>query len=119
MGRRTSIYLSDELDEAWRASGVKLAELVRRGLAVDPPLSEGTLRLVLAEMLPPAAYATPVGTGIVALVDAPPADMPGTTHVLTAVEAYDEPAAEPCAGGRHPSAAVIDGYCHECRTELD
>lgn len=33
MGLRTSVYLTDELEAAWKASGVPLGELVRRGLA--------------------------------------------------------------------------------------
>jgi hypothetical protein len=37
MGLRTSVYLTDDLEAAWRASGVGLGELVRRGLgAADP-----------------------------------------------------------------------------------
>lgn len=32
MGKRTSVYLSDGLYEAWRASGVPLSELVRQAL---------------------------------------------------------------------------------------
>ena len=37
MGRRTSLYLSDDLEAAVRASGLPLAELVRRGLAGPGP----------------------------------------------------------------------------------
>ena len=37
MGQRTSVYLSDELKAAVKASGVPLAELVRRGLGVAAP----------------------------------------------------------------------------------
>ena len=37
MGLRTSVYLADDLEVAWKASGVGLGELVRRGLgAADP-----------------------------------------------------------------------------------
>ena len=35
MGRRTSVYLDDDLHAAFEASGVPLAELIRRGLASD------------------------------------------------------------------------------------
>jgi hypothetical protein len=38
MGKRTSVYLTDELAAAVKASGVPLAELVRRGLAATPML---------------------------------------------------------------------------------
>lgn len=40
MGKRTSVYLSDELHEAWQASGVPLADLVRRGLERSAPHAE-------------------------------------------------------------------------------
>ena len=51
MGRRTSVYLSDELDAMWKASGVPLGEIVRRGLAAGGPVDEATLRQVLDEKL--------------------------------------------------------------------
>jgi len=38
MGKKTSIYLSDELAEAVKASGVRPAELIRRGLDVREPM---------------------------------------------------------------------------------
>ena len=37
MGLRTSVYLTDELEAAWKASGVPLGELVRRGLGERAP----------------------------------------------------------------------------------
>ena len=37
MGLRTSIYLDDATTAAWRASGVPLGELVRRGLRERAP----------------------------------------------------------------------------------
>jgi hypothetical protein len=39
MGQRTSVYLEDDLHTAAKASGIPLAELVRRGLAANtaPP----------------------------------------------------------------------------------
>jgi hypothetical protein len=36
MGKRTSVYLSDELADAVKASGIPPAELIRRGLDVSP-----------------------------------------------------------------------------------
>lgn len=78
------MYLSDELAEAWRASGVRLAELVRRGLDAGPPVSEATLRRVLGEMLPTAGYATTVGTGTAEVPQPPP--VPGTALSGTATE---------------------------------
>jgi hypothetical protein len=51
MGTRTSIYLNDELHEAWKASGVPLAELVRRGekLARWRERAEAAIRRLEAE----------------------------------------------------------------------
>ncbi len=53
-GKKTSIWLSDELEASWRASGVPLAELIRRGLGMPEPgrpVDEATLRRVLREEL--------------------------------------------------------------------
>jgi hypothetical protein len=44
MGKRTSVYLSDDLDAAVKASGVALGELVRRGLSAWTP-EEAAARL--------------------------------------------------------------------------
>lgn len=48
MGKRTSIYLSDELAEAVRASGVPIAELVRRGLEASRPEGREEMRRAVA-----------------------------------------------------------------------
>jgi hypothetical protein len=37
MGKRTSVYLSDELSDAVKASGIPPAELIRRGLGISEP----------------------------------------------------------------------------------
>ena len=66
MGLRTSVYLSDELAAMWRASGVPLAELIRRGLSAGGPVDEVTLRRVLREELaglPSAACRAQSGYG--------------------------------------------------------
>lgn len=47
MGKRTSVYLSDDLDAAVKASGESLAELVRRGLSAWTP-EEAAARLAAA-----------------------------------------------------------------------
>jgi hypothetical protein len=44
MGRKTSIYLSDELDAAVRESGLPLPELVRRGLKGSAPADHEAVR---------------------------------------------------------------------------
>ena len=59
MGLRTSVYLSDELAAMWRASGVPLAEVIRRGLSAGGPVDEVTLRHVLREELAGLTVAAP------------------------------------------------------------
>jgi hypothetical protein len=52
MGRKTSVYLSDELDERVKASGVTPAELIRRGLdAGEPEPLEAMLARVVRSVL--------------------------------------------------------------------
>lgn len=54
MGKKTSVWLSDELLSGWHASRLPLAELVRRGLemgAPNGPLDESTLRRVVREII--------------------------------------------------------------------
>jgi hypothetical protein len=47
---KTSVWLSDELTERWKASGLTLSELIRRGLDVGEPESlEQILNRVLDE----------------------------------------------------------------------
>jgi len=41
VGKRTSVYLSDSLAAAVEASGLPLAELIRRGLEGGAPSSGG------------------------------------------------------------------------------
>ncbi len=41
MGKKTSVYLADDLSEAVEASGLSLADLIRIGLASKPRLIEG------------------------------------------------------------------------------
>lgn len=43
MGHRVSIYLTDEAWDAWKAEGVPLGELVRRGISAAEPELEATL----------------------------------------------------------------------------
>ena len=54
MGKKTSVWLSDDLLAGWHASGLHLGELVRRGLEMDAPgapLDEATLRRVVREII--------------------------------------------------------------------
>jgi hypothetical protein len=54
-GRRTSVYLSEDLAAAVDASGVPLAEIVRRGLA--DPLPGPAARMLLRPSPPPRVSA--------------------------------------------------------------
>lgn len=52
MGRKTSVYLSDEIARRLEASPLPLAEVIRRGLDADdpePPDLEVTLRRVIRQ----------------------------------------------------------------------
>jgi len=87
MGRKTSVYLSDEISGRVKASGLPIAELVRRGLdAGEPPELEATLRRVIRQEL-----ASPGHAGL----PAQPADD------------------EECP---HPKARINKGLCGNCGT---
>ena len=51
MGLRTSVYLSDELRAMWKASGLPLGEVIRRGLQAGGPVDEVTCRRIVREEL--------------------------------------------------------------------
>jgi glutamyl-tRNA reductase len=48
VGRKTSVYLADELDAAVKASGVPLGEIVRRGLNERAPEEAAALAAATA-----------------------------------------------------------------------
>ena len=51
-GRKTSVYLSEELSAQVEASGMPLAEILRRGLTADEPESlEDMIRRVVRDEL--------------------------------------------------------------------
>lgn len=55
-GRKTSVYLSEELSAQVEASGMPLAEILRRGLAADEPEPlEDMIRRVVRDELRSAA----------------------------------------------------------------
>lgn len=61
MGKRTSVYLSDDLEAAVKTSGVPLAELIRRGLSV-PPVPP--VQVVADDRMPPGLVALQSGTQV-------------------------------------------------------
>ena len=108
-GQKTSIYLSADLAAAVKASGVPLAELIRRGLGVSGPVDADTLRLVLTDVLG-SDIETRVRTavreelaGMAAPVAAysPEPEVDSTRHAC-----------------RHAAAGVLEGLCTNCGTYL-
>jgi hypothetical protein len=57
VGKRTSVYLSDDLAAAVRASGVPLGELIRRGLEADIGRAIAQTAAAAQEPVPAAAVA--------------------------------------------------------------
>jgi hypothetical protein len=60
MGLRTSVYLSDELAAMWKASGLRLGEVIRRGLEASGPVDEVTLEATLRRVIRDELAALPV-----------------------------------------------------------
>lgn len=63
VGKKTSVWLDDDLWRGWKASRLPLAELVRRGLEMDAPsrpLDEPALRRVVREIIRDELAALPV-----------------------------------------------------------
>jgi hypothetical protein len=66
MGKKTSVWLSDDLVAGWRASRLPLAELVRRGLelgAPGRPVDEVTHEAILRRVLREELAGLPVADG--------------------------------------------------------
>jgi hypothetical protein len=73
MARRASIYLNDELDAAVSASGVAIAELVRRGLGADGKPPVHGIRITADDRVPPGAALLVSGDSVQPLCIAPAA----------------------------------------------
>jgi hypothetical protein len=53
---KTSVWLSDDIAERWKQTGLPLAELVKRGLdAGEPEALDGKIRRIIREELQRAA----------------------------------------------------------------
>jgi hypothetical protein len=92
VGKRTSVYLSDGLAAAVEASGVPLAELIRRGLAARTP---GETRERAA---PPHAIPTVTVTPM-----QPPLG-----------QAPERGSMAPRPRCPHPGTRMIGGWCRQC-----
>jgi hypothetical protein len=106
MGRRTSVYLDDALEAAVRASGVPVAELVRRGLDMAPGTVVAGVRVVADERVPAGTAALVNGTGRVAVAGIGAPD--GMAEVPAAVR--------PGRCPPHPPGRVHKGLCGACGT---
>ena len=137
MGKRTSVYLSDGLYDAWRASGVPLSELVRQ--ALDAGRDDLALRIGRAALgaighattggtateVPSPAYATSGGTGTTHGGTAGPGEVKAAA---TKKAAASSPVAADLAGipltvasalpkprrCTHPGKRSVGGWCKEC-----
>ncbi len=96
VGKRTSVYLTEDLDAAVRASGVPLAELIRRGLG-NHPETPGEI----GARVTTARKARELGQASARERRTSPAPAP--------------PAAEPC---RHPMSRRIKGTCAACGKQV-
>lgn len=106
---KTSVYLNRDLTAAWKASGLPLAELVRRGLGA--PDLEAVIRGIGAALeqlgtLP--ATAVTDGTGSTGQ-PLPVAAIDSTAYELGS-------ASDDCM---HPAAGIEDGVCRACGTDMD
>jgi hypothetical protein len=76
-GRRTSVYLSEPVADALKASGRQLAEVITTGLGITPEPLEDILRRVIREEL----AALPLGAAL-----APqPADCPHAYPIVKTI----------------------------------
>ena len=110
MGKRTSIYLTDDLAGAVKASGLTLSQHLRR--SVELGTDEDRLRRIVREELAAQLGRTAVRT---------PEREPERATVHTPVQArsdddrpakrMQEPAASACT---HPKARVHKGLCGAC-----
>lgn len=103
MGRRTSVYLSDDLVEAVEASGVPLADLIRKGLGLAPCETVAGIQVLTDERVPEgvAVLSSPSG-GSAKAMRVRPARTSG-------------PQERRCT---HPGKRVIGGWCPECEAEI-
>ena len=106
MGKRTSLYLSDELEAAVKASGLPLAELIRRGLHAPPAAPEAIPAECFEDV---AALAQKEFIRAVAAENAPPP-----------APAWSPKSRPPIAGQcpPHPKGRIHKGLCGACGTHV-
>jgi pyruvate dehydrogenase E2 component (dihydrolipoyllysine-residue acetyltransferase) len=108
MGQRTSVYLDDDLHAAVKASGVPLAELIRRGLGTTAPAQAQPP----APAAPAGPLALPPGEPCPAS-PAPDPDAGSASHpaLASAASPCAPPAAQPSrdasASTRYPRAPRV------------
>lgn len=112
MGRKTSVWLPDDLAERVRESGVPLAELIRRGLEAGQPAAvfevvRSAVRAELGEWLKPPL---PSPRGASSADEVPPG---GESPVLR--RARDVEAPPRCS---HAGVRVTGGWCAQCQSDV-
>ena len=107
------MYLSDSLAAQWRASGLPLSELIRRGL--ERGSDEDTLRRVLREELGQSRPAAIAASTPEPEQDSTPEHTPHLEHEPSPEPARKQPrpAASACP---HPRTRVLKGLCNACGT---
>jgi hypothetical protein len=111
VGRKTSVYLTDDLAESVKASGVPLAELIRRGLSASTPdpLEDRLAAVIRDEFARWAGLASP-GT-----VKRPATlDPPRTVGLPAGTAVFAEPGGEAVVSTPVPARTVA-----EAREQLD
>lgn len=140
MGRKTSVYLTDEVEKRVEESGVSLPELIRRGLAagVPEPLElrlPGLIRSALDEWW--VAHAEPLSCAVAphdgsdekpVLPEprpeaAPPRKAPVKRRTPAPERAAEPPPdddeaeapREPPKNCEHPNMRIKKGFCPDCQ----
>ena len=134
MGRKTSVYLSDEQIERWHQSGLSLSELVSRGLDVADGLALEVGRAVLGVLRADVARtAVMVHTVPDTVPESPPDTVRDTAperadtaaHTVSAAPVKVTTAARQARTAapaprvsepkcHHPKARVLKGQCRVC-----
>ena len=110
-GQKTSVYLSDSLAAQWRASGLTLSELIRRGLEHGSDadtltrMLDGIVRTALREELGQSRPAVIAASSPSPRQDSTPEHTPQLEH---------EPSRKP-RNCKHTNMRMRKGVCPDCQ----
>ena len=113
-GQKTSVYLSDSLAAQWRASGLTLSELIRRGLEHGSDadtltrMLDGIVRTALREELGQSRPAVITASSPSPRQDSTPEHTPRLEHTPS-----PEPARKP-RSCKHSNMRLSKGVCPDC-----